>query len=47
MFFLKHHFLGKNEMSFSFDWDESKDLLKIINVNLALTIDSSFTCSWG
>ena len=22
MFFLKHHFLGKNEMSFSFDWDQ-------------------------
>ena len=23
MFFLKHHFLGKSEMSFSFDWDRS------------------------
>ena len=21
MFFLKHHFLGKSEMSFSFGWD--------------------------
>ena len=21
MFFLKHNFLGKSEMSFSFDWD--------------------------
>ena len=23
MFFLKHQFLGKSEMSFSFDWDRS------------------------
>ena len=26
---------------------QSKDLLKIININLALTIESSFVCSWG
>ena len=38
MFFLKHHFLGKSEMSFLFDWDREiildLQILAIANADL-------------